>query len=263
MKKLIFVILVLTFLVGMTAIAMAGQGGGGYAGVTSSASTFTTAIGGPAHGSYATTTNQCKGCHAVHAATGTYKLLRGSSLATACNYCHANTSGLITDKFVYEGGTGASHAIGVATIPDATSNTPIGSNLDCKDCHNAAPHGAGVAANGKLTSTTNPGGAGSVAFCGNCHDKNTDIVLNTDSHIITAATDFVRNSLTVAWSNTQYCTSCHKANGEGLPADFPHSSNSTRFLKSGALSTGLANVCVDCHTSGGSYSSGDGVGRTF
>jgi hypothetical protein len=40
------------------------------------------------HGDYATTTSKCKTCHAVHRASGAYKLLRSDDPDDACAYCH-------------------------------------------------------------------------------------------------------------------------------------------------------------------------------
>lgn len=40
------------------------------------------------HGSYGTTTNKCKTCHAVHRANGAFALLRVDSADDACSYCH-------------------------------------------------------------------------------------------------------------------------------------------------------------------------------
>jgi cytochrome c553 len=40
------------------------------------------------HGSYSTTSNRCKTCHAVHLAVGAYKLLVADQPDDACNYCH-------------------------------------------------------------------------------------------------------------------------------------------------------------------------------
>jgi hypothetical protein len=41
------------------------------------------------HGGYDSTGNKCKVCHAVHLATGTFKLMRADSASDACSYCHS------------------------------------------------------------------------------------------------------------------------------------------------------------------------------
>lgn len=113
------------------------------------------------HGGYATTTNLCKTCHAVHlAGPDSYRLLKsgdndfevgedrssgegrnmpgvddegaGDSRATECMYCHDATAGA-SDARPYSLGLIASvrgeHTIGATVIPDSNVNTG-GANVD-------------------------------------------------------------------------------------------------------------------------------------
>ncbi len=77
------------------------------------------------HGGYDTATNQCKVCHAVHRAGGSYSLMRADSESDACVYCHVGGSAH-SAKTVYDanpGGmnTSVGHAIGsTAVVPDSS-----------------------------------------------------------------------------------------------------------------------------------------------
>lgn len=278
MKKLLVIMLALTFILGITAVAVASQGGGGYARTsTGTAAQWQSDAGGTLHGSYASSTNQCKGCHAVHDAdtSNAFKLLANNTdgtVAGACKYCHDNSSGLVSNRLVYKGGTAASHAIDASNIPDSSNGgSMLGSEdkLDCRDCHRAAPHGAASGGYAKLTRYDLTSNGGINNFCGSCHDQNSDDVEggsgNGSSHLLTSSvTEPVRNGVTIAFANTPKCTSCHIADQVSQDAldDFPHSSNNNaRFLKSAATSSNLAGVCEDCHTKTGFGSSG--VGDTF
>jgi hypothetical protein len=85
------------------------------------------------HGGYASSTNKCKVCHAVHRAEGAYYLLRADSEGDACDYCHIG-GGAHSDKIVYDlnpAGTDTTngHTIGASTsVPDSSVNqtaTPV------------------------------------------------------------------------------------------------------------------------------------------
>lgn len=96
------------------------------------------------HGSFATTTNKCKQCHAVHLAVGGYRLLRNNSAATACEYCHG-ASGVANKKPV------TLDANGHGTIQNPTVYAPddtdpryniAATSWGCASCHSV--HGNNV-----------------------------------------------------------------------------------------------------------------------
>lgn len=45
------------------------------------------------HGGYATTSHRCRECHAVHRASGAFKLTRADSRVDACEWCHGTGAG--------------------------------------------------------------------------------------------------------------------------------------------------------------------------
>jgi len=77
------------------------------------------------HGGYATTSNKCKTCHAVHRATGSFALLRVDNADHACDFCHIG-AGRHSELEAYFGGTGGiyssnGHTIGSGpNIPDSS-----------------------------------------------------------------------------------------------------------------------------------------------
>lgn len=90
-------------------------------------------VGSP-HGNYATTTNKCAVCHAVHRADAAGTVLTPIDLTSltytkGCAFCHA------------AGGSGFS----VKTAVMGTDGT-ISPHTDCNRCHIASPHGAGASA---------------------------------------------------------------------------------------------------------------------
>lgn len=267
MKKLFIAMLVLTFVLGTAAIAMAGIGGGGYTGQPSA----------NPHGGYGAATNLCRVCHAVHKAgeagnpdvgrtadsAATWKLTRIADGATpsvfaACYFCHDQSG--ITAKKVYDnpGGT-AEHRNGPAAnvIPDGTDQTKLNrgnsGELDCMDCHTQAPHGRAVQ-NAKMLA-----GADVEATCKFCHDKNNISVadlgqaaFDKTSHPLAAIGDRVGRAQAVAYGGgtAALCTYCHTdSNGTG---DFPHTTTGgVRFLGSGRNGTvtvgALDDKCMVCH----------------
>lgn len=90
MKKILLIILSLTFVLGMLQLAF----GSGY-----NNPLWSTTNGTIPHGGYADTTAKCKDCHAVHLAKAGYKILRPGAASgdTACQYCHGIT-GIVGTK---------------------------------------------------------------------------------------------------------------------------------------------------------------------
>lgn len=268
-NKLAFTtIIILFFVLSLSGVAFAG----GYV--------PTTSWSGSPHGGYSAATNKCKVCHAVHEGgdsneTGdnsTYKLLRyrngQQNVLGACRYCH-DASG-ISDKKVYtetatDANTQSEHRIGATVIPDST-NPPRGitygynENLDCLDCHMAAPHGAGAQNNDALTGVENvkqwwSGGPQLITFCGSCHDDNaiTDSY-NTNTHPHGDNLTTWRNGKRIAWWDPMGCADCHSDHDNSYNTDFPHvSMKNARFLGHPASngsqinSQQLDNFCLGCH----------------
>lgn len=296
MKKHLVSLFVLIFIFGLSTIAQAGQGGGGYQSGGGS-----NPYAGSNHGGYSATTNACKKCHAVHNALGpnaasdgtSYKLTRYRSvqqeLFGACNFCH-DATGMIGSKRVYtkmvsdSSPTTAKHVLGAGTtnVPDSTDNkgldNGIPGQLDCIDCHRGAPHGAvdgaPVVAGTKLTNIADPAGSGSNYFCKKCHDRNYETNVNGDSHRVEAlASD---NSGTggkkIAGEDAHNCASCHTSPKKASGGDFPHSADDGgRFLGSNinasasaadgaATDNRLAAKCFQCHRWNGET---EGVGLTY
>ncbi|MCL5290973.1 MAG: hypothetical protein M1548_00355, partial [Actinobacteria bacterium] len=228
------------------------------------------------HGNYSSATNKCKTCHAVHRATGTYKLLAsGTDVNSACDYCHVG-AGAHTNKLVY-GYAGVAptavnngHTISgsAVTIPD--NNTNATTILVCNKCHSV--HGAKtigfgdgkrmILRNNPLDDTSTPvpdtstafSGASLtvVAFCEKCHDSNS----GSQSHPFVSTPDSQ-----TAWSGSPLCSSCHNAQGE------PHAAvqNGYKMLMgrdTGAniASSNLDDACRRCHLDA---SGTQGVGSTF
>ncbi|MDP1809541.1 MAG: hypothetical protein Q8L35_08410 [Actinomycetota bacterium] len=78
------------------------------------------------HGSYTTTSNKCKICHAVHRAEGAFKLMRADAAEDACSYCHIGDH-RHTYKQAYSASSGDihpsnGHTIGAGKdIPDSST----------------------------------------------------------------------------------------------------------------------------------------------
>jgi Zn-finger protein len=160
MKKLTLILLVAVFLVSMTGIAMAAVPSNS-SGVWDGADTsynynwpqqYTKALGtdaGP-HGDYATTSNKCRDCHAVHRASGSYVLLRADTRDAACDFCHADGTGTVVQVAWADTDTSNGHHAGWnedTYAPDTTTDDTDTGNLGyevpaggfgCMDCH--SPH---------------------------------------------------------------------------------------------------------------------------
>lgn len=289
MKKIVVLLSVFILILGLSATAQAGQGGGGLSG----SGTY----GGSRHGGYTASTNACTRCHAIHNATGadgaidtgSYKLLRyragEQTLFGACNFCH-DATGAIGSKRVYtkivddSAMTTAKHVQGSVNIPDSSDQTNIDrgtvGQLDCIDCHKGAPHGVvdgtPVAIGTKLTNVVDPAGAGSITFCGGCHDRNDKTLPNDISHRVgaNAADNSGSGGIQIAGQDANNCVSCHTSALKAAGGDFPHSADDGgRFLGSsinassaagGAGDNRLTAKCFECHRWNADT---EGVGLTF
>lgn len=244
------------------------------------------------HGNYTTATNKCSFCHAVHNAGTDYnglnvwKLTRtnGDNEAMgACKYCHVSGSVSVKLPYNYTGGAAAPararHSIdGTATvIPDSTVPGQLGANgyLDCLDCHNAAPHGAGNVY--KLTKDVGASSSMFTPICKRCHDKNfvdENDPWDKQSHPMVESTDGMtrpdraaagRQVVGAGW-DTRDCKRCHANGGSAGLGSFPHISRAARFLQSSAgdlTADGsggqLDVICLQCHR----FGAGEGVGLTY
>lgn len=140
------------------------------------------------HGGYSSTSDNCKTCHAVHAATGGGEVLLRSTVANACNYCHITTS--ISTKHPY-GNNAANYtndyrwnhsSIGYDGIENAGAKASFVNEetSTCTNCHSV--HGANAIQIGTTyIAKKDPGAAGGPAvttvndentFCANCHRRN-------------------------------------------------------------------------------------------
>jgi len=106
------------------------------------------------HGGYSTGTHKCRECHAVHRASGKFKLTRADSRTEACDWCHGDGAGsgynIQTDNddaFTKEYNVGHTMGFGTSdgkykapddTYPAYTPKYYMG-GFSCFDCH--SPHG--------------------------------------------------------------------------------------------------------------------------
>ncbi|MDI6891795.1 MAG: hypothetical protein QMD08_02195 [Actinomycetota bacterium] len=226
------------------------------------------------HGGYANTTNRCKACHAVHLATGSYRLLRASTAATECDYCHKSGTGIITTVSRVDGTTTEGHTMGAyvnTTAPDEVDASAFkagSGGLKCADCHSVHDNNT-VILSGKSSSKllkNNPDGYGSAftttsdesQWCADCHDANYG--LHTQSKTVGGATVYGHDCDTAGMSTTAdgfavvsaadasnkgpTCKQCHQSSG------YPHSqggATSRDMLKDAFNGTALDDVCNDCH----------------
>lgn len=257
------------------------------------------------HGGYTTTTTKCAICHAVHAASNSGQVLLRSSVAEACTYCHVdNTFGLT--PLIYGGNVNnysqadTSHAHN--WYFDATANEYTGTK--CTSCHQVHQATQLMTNNTYLTSKllqgpkvqdqyawpppydpritdapndTDPDNETALTkWCTQCHKPGgVDGAMygyyttgyNEETHIMKNGGDIhPAAGVAVAWAGSNYCSSCH-SRGYGT-ADWPHYTDSTRFLESGANTNtagwgavqkdNVDGICLRCHFNGT-----NGVSRTF
>lgn len=213
------------------------------------------------HGGYSATTDKCKVCHAVHAAsttTGAQLLLR-SSAAEACVYCHITTA--FTIKQVYSStGDATQYTDDTDFNHSSTHQSPDTTYNGCTTCH--AVHGANTIGGTLATYIlrNNPGGAifpgnttGALTanattldeFCRDCHDGRT-----------------TAGAINTLWSSSQ-CGMCHTGTGDVYPGGlnignkWSHiMSNSllpndqTGFTYQSQVAWATSETCRTCHKGG-------------
>ncbi|MDI6689784.1 MAG: hypothetical protein QMD66_07875 [Actinomycetota bacterium] len=254
MRKSIALFVTIAFVLAMSGIAYAS----GY--LTNSEITATNP-----HGSYSNSTNKCKACHAVHLAQGSYRLLRISSKAAECDYCHG--SGGITSKIVTTNAEG--HTMGYSgSAPDDAGTAWSTTSFACIDCHSVHNNNTvtltGYTSSKLLKNDPDPGealywtGTGDESqWCSDCHSANYG--LHTAAKTVGGATRYGHDCDTAGMSTTAdgfavvnpgdgvnngpTCKQCHQSSG------YPHSQGGTGrdMLKDTFNGTALDDVCNDCH----------------
>ncbi|MHB8841609.1 MAG: hypothetical protein ACYC56_07450 [Candidatus Aquicultor sp.] len=238
------------------------------------------------HGGYTDTTNKCQECHAVHIATGTYRLTRANVRSEACAFCHGDGGISIRHIVLDEHGHGVStdQAEGMITAPDDT-DPPYTKNAKlwgCLECHSV--HGnqtiklSDLSYDRLLKSDPNPAKNNNYLhytpvvgestqtvsqWCSTCHNANFGssaelktvpkgaITGNVAGHSSSAggSTNTPDGFADVKYDgNGPTCRQCHTADGGSGTSEFPHSSGSSpALLKAGTTERGIDNACTGCH----------------
>ena len=260
MKKATFLVLVCVFVLAFAATAFAESPDAWNA----PGPTFRDPVAGDSpHGTYGTTGDECEVCHSPHKAgdgATSYKLLRVTTAADACDYCH-NSTGAANDPYlVYLDAGGADAKTGIngheieafgGGVPDtatgdaATVTTAVGTSLDCFDCHSV--HGAntlgaaafGTSANGLSVppavgaqlptyailkedpGNTIGGPAASInEYCDSCHSDNLQTAVNGSSHYMGAA-DAAGSTKGATVIASQASSNCRSCHtSDGITADY-------------------------------------------
>lgn len=267
MKKALIIVLAVVFVLAFASVALAAQPAA-WTGYSAYRDPVMGASGDTPHGNYTAGNDECEICHSPHnAGNGTisYKLLRATAQANACDYCHLGGSAKATGYVVYTVSGTANlqpangHQIAdFDALPDSTVNN-IGASLECFDCHTV--HGAGAIAsvtsvNGKTLNAnggailkSNPNGTGVVTtvtgFCANCHNKNYVTTKNGASHVMKAAGGN-------GDASSEECVYCHK---DGSDPDYlwPHNSQGEALIEvqnpdSSWITRGsMDTLCISCH----------------
>lgn len=305
MRKSLVIGLTLVFLFAMTASAFAVAGivptdkttipldqtnQGGY---------LNPAAGLNPHGSYSTTSNKCKTCHAVHGATSGGEALLRSTKANACVYCHitggfaikmpyGNVAANYTTEYennhaslhqgtAYNGCVSCHSVHGANTFVSAGDGITAGKILKENPGASAAGNATG-ALNADVTTlddfcrdchdgTTKPAADGNAGagVCGNCHATQMQVsnytTRNQVSHIMTTTLTNASGTQVTNVTSAK-CRSCHKGAATYADANsFPHLTSGADFLTDTHTSTSpLDRVCLECHVWGGGA---NGVGQTF
>lgn len=232
------------------------------------------------HGGYANTTNKCKACHAVHLATGNYKLLRADATTSQCDYCHMVGTGIIGTVKKIDATKTAGHTIGYqGYAPDDTDSPFYTNSLQCTTCH--SPHGSNTTRLANLTTSrllkadpnpskaefwTAPASGGyESTWCSDCHSANYGtsgmaktvggtnafghgaMKNNPDQHRFCGGQVDSSACHPPPWLPKlpgKECWFCHKS------SDYPHSQGGTTsmsMLKDSFDGQNLDDICNDCH----------------
>ncbi|MDI6817301.1 MAG: hypothetical protein QME41_08960, partial [Actinomycetota bacterium] len=206
------------------------------------------------HGGYADTTNKCKECHAVHLATGSYKLTRASSRGETCEFCHGiGGTASVTVVLDAEGhGLAPNEQSGIINAPGDTypAYSKNASSWGCLECHSAHDNRTvkleGLESNKLLKADPNPAKINNYAYYTPVEGETSQTV-------------------------SQWCSACHNANfgasndgksvlkGSVSATVFGHASSSNGMTTTPdgnpqvTLDDGQNNgpTCYDCHKADG------------
>lgn len=250
MKKMILVaVMVVSLVVATSGIAYAGNTEG-VTGVSQWVGPFSTpsqVTSDTVHSGYSTTTNACKVCHDIHG-NSNYKLFIENDVATGCSTCHIAVTAAPT---VYSD-TDVHRINTVTTIPDGSVDAPLAltgevDELECLDCHNAAPHGANAGTGYALVTESDNND-----FCIRCHDENDGRVTegvraSASTHVMIAdGGAYTEFGATVADDCDADATSANCVNCHVDTTDFPHS-GVYKLLTTGSAAQALDAECLLCH----------------
>lgn len=207
-----------------------------------------TPIYGPSmapHGDYATTSNKCKTCHAVHGAGDpakggqAYKLLRASDANDACNFCHDGV-GAHTNRMVY----GYSNGLTTAAAPEEFNGHRIGTSLS------AIPDGLKES----VGDPPNRPDSGNTLTCNTCHSVHgakaiifngkKSMILRQDPYGDGGSITSMQDYSAAGSKISEFCADCHDANTE-VGTSHPLS------LANGIYAFSSAANCLYCHNAPG------------
>ena len=240
--------------------------------------------GGVPHGGYVTTSDLCKSCHALHGATGEFRLLRANEAADACDYCHGQ-SGIVDTERVWldSEGHGTSQTTGFLQAPDDTtlSTFPV-SEWGCTSCHSVHDNdtiilgGEGFTRSKLLRKEPNASKQYPLTFydsedasqsvsqwCTNCHGANFGAYSTTKTvagesrwgHDVSSA-GYKDETSPTPWADVDSfdgindgpkCSQCHTSSGApaGITRKFPHAGGSgKKMLKAGTELDKLDDFCT-------------------
>lgn len=257
--------------------------------------------GSSPHEGFATTTQKCAVCHAVHGANALGEVLLRSDVAGACNYCHVNTaSAPITQVYASD-----ENNYSGTDLPNAHNSyfvLGVQRGVECATCHQVHAADTQMTSNEYLTtkllkgSKTQDGTWDPVAgaaeplasdpdtntaltkWCARCHFTALGTSYpyyandyNYPSHVMTAAAAAYDNPQTnyggrVAWRDSTQCSSCH-ASGYTTSA-WPHFTPGNRFLLTAADASAAPAAATATQEDGICLrchrdNTGSGIGLTF
>lgn len=205
------------------------------------------------HGGYATTTNKCKTCHAVHLATGSYNLLRTDDPSTQCNVCHglsglANTKPIVLDQNGHglpPGTTGVIYApddLADTSTPSAARFRVNASEWGCESCHSV--HGANT------IQLVDVGGGTNTKLLKKFPNPNKTADENY--------TDYKPVSSPTTQRLSNWCSACHNAN-IGLHTVAKEYNSGTHYYGHDTSATAAAGVYGDPNSWNGLINPNDGI----
>ncbi len=250
------------------------------------------------HSGFTTTTVKCAVCHSVHNADAMGNVLLATDVASACNYCHLDTTTGISQ--VYESDTNNYQGTDLPNAHNDFEILGVEKGVTCNQCHQVHAADFVMTDNEYLTQkllrgsktqdgTYDPLGGAPVSgeesntaltkWCARCHFTGLGTTYtyymtdyNNTSHVMTAAADAYDNTQVsyggrVAWKDSTNCSSCHSSGY--TTSKWPHFTPGNRFLESatnasdtpvGTTNDNEDGVCLRCHRAGDGVT---GIGQTF